>query len=357
MKVAIAAGGTGGHVFPALAVAERLMQRGHQVVWLGTHAGFEARMLATRPDIPARWITIGGVRGKGLATLIAAPLRIVRAVWQSLRLLADEQPAVLLGMGGFVAGPTGLAARLTRRALVIHEQNAAAGLTNRLLARVATTTLQAYPGALPAAETVGNPVRAAFFDLPAPDERIAQRAEAGVVRLLVVGGSLGARALNEQVPAALAHLPAATRPQVLHQGGRTVEAARRAYAAAGVDADIREFIDDIPAAYGAADVVVCRAGALTVAELAAAGCPAILVPFPFAVDDHQTANAAYLADAGAAVLIAESELTPQRLAEALQPLLSSAERRMDMARRARRQAWPAACDAIVDACLQAGEAA
>lgn len=353
MKVAIAAGGTGGHVFPALAVAERLMALGHDVVWLGTRAGFEARILAGR-DIRTRWITIAGVRGKGVATLLAAPLRIVRAVWQSWRLLADEQPAVLLGMGGFVAGPTGLAAWLSRRPLVVHEQNAAAGLTNRLLARIATTVLQAFPGALPHARTVGNPVRAAFFALGQPEQRIAARQRDGIVRLLVVGGSQGARALNEHVPAALARLPAGLRPEVLHQGGRTLAVAQAAYKAAGVDADIREFIDDIPAAYGAADVVVCRAGALTVAELAAAGCPAILVPFPFAVDDHQTANATYLADAGAARLIPEHEVTAETLADALQPLLADADLRMDMARRARDLAWPESCDAIVDACLAAG---
>lgn len=354
MKVAIAAGGTGGHVFPGLAVAERLMELGHDVVWLGTQQGFEARILAERP-IPARWIRIAGVRGKGWVTLIAAPLRLLRAVAECWSALRAERPDVLLGLGGFVAGPTGLAAWLRRIPLVIHEQNAAAGLTNRALSRLATVNLQAFPGAIAGAEVVGNPVRSSFAALPDPDAR--QRPEEAGVRMLVVGGSQGARALNAIVPAALALLPEALRPQVTHQGGRTVEVAMAAYEAAGVQANIIAFIDDIAEAYAQADLVVCRSGALTVAELAAAGCASILVPFPAAVDDHQTANAAYLADAGAALLMPEAGLTPQRLAESLKPLLSDGERRLAMAQRARHLAWPDACQRIVDVCLQTGGAA
>ncbi len=354
MKVAIAAGGTGGHVFPGLAVAERLLEMGHDVVWLGTEQGFEARILKGR-SIPARWLTIAGVRGKGALTLLQAPLRLLRAVAQCWQLLREEQPDVLLGMGGFVAGPTGLASWLRRVPLVIHEQNAAPGMTNRVLSRLATVSLQAFPGALAQAEVVGNPVRSVFAALPAPEQRQVPDSERP--RLLVVGGSQGARALNERVPAALALIDPAQRPVVTHQGGRTLAVAEAAYAQAGVEATIREFIDDIAAAYAAADIVVCRSGALTVAELAAAGCPSILVPFPAAVDDHQTANAAYLADADAAVLMPESGLTAESLADALLPLLSDRARRLEMATNARRMAWPDSCQRIVDVCLDAGGAA
>ena len=351
MKIAIAAGGTGGHVFPGLAVAEQLMALGHDVVWLGTEQGFEARVLADRP-IAARWIRIAGVRGKGVSTLLAAPLRLLRAISECWLALRAERPDVLLGLGGFVAGPTGLAAWLRRIPLVIHEQNAAAGLTNRALSRIATVNLQAFPGAIAGAEVVGNPVRSSFASLP--DPAVRQSDEGEPVRLLVVGGSQGAKALNQIVPAALARLPAALRPRVTHQGGRTVAVAEAAYAQAAVDADIIPFIDDIASAYATADLVVCRSGALTVAELAAAGCASILVPFPAAVDDHQTANAAYLADAGAALLMPEATLSPERLADALRPLLTDRARRLSMAQQARTLAWPDACQRIVDVCLQAG---
>jgi len=354
MKVAIAAGGTGGHVFPGLAVAERLMELGHEVVWFGTRQGFEARILEHKP-IPARWITIAGVRGKGALTLLQAPLRLLRAVVQCWRLLRDEQPDVLLGMGGFVAGPTGLASWLRRVPLVVHEQNAAPGMTNRALSKLATVTLQAFPGALADAEVVGNPVRSVFAALPAPAQR--QAPDGQRPHLLVVGGSQGAKALNELVPAALGLIEPDLRPVVTHQGGRTLHVAEAAYQQAAVEATTQEFIDDIAAAYAAADIVVCRSGALTVAELAAAGCPSILVPFPFAVDDHQTANAAYLADADAAILMPEASLTAETLAAALKPLLGDRGRRLQMAENARRMAWPDACQRIVDVCLDAGGAA
>jgi UDP-N-acetylglucosamine--N-acetylmuramyl-(pentapeptide) pyrophosphoryl-undecaprenol N-acetylglucosamine transferase len=354
-RVLVMAGGTGGHVFPALAVAEALRARGLEIVWIGTRLGLEARVVPAA-GIRLEWISIGGLRGKGLVTRLLAPLRVGLAVLQALRIVLRVKPAVVLGMGGYAAGPGGLAARLARRPLVLHEQNAIAGSTNRILSRLARRVLAAFPGAFPIgvhAEVVGNPVRSAIAALPAPDQRLAGRE--GPLRLLVLGGSQGALALNQAVPEALARLPVDARPEVRHQAGRnTLEAARKAYQRFGIEAEVAEFIDDMAEAYGWADLAICRAGALTVSELAAAGVPAVLVPFPAAVDDHQTLNGGYLVAAGGAVLVPEHQLNADRLARLLAGLLADRGRLLDMARRARGAARPRALAEIEQALLEAG---
>ncbi|NGP52175.1 undecaprenyldiphospho-muramoylpentapeptide beta-N-acetylglucosaminyltransferase [Thioalkalivibrio sp. XN8] len=354
-RVLVMAGGTGGHVFPALAVAEALRARGAEVTWMGTRLGLEARVVPAA-GIPVEWITIGGLRGKSLGTRLAAPFRIGLAVAQAMRIIGRLRPAVVLGMGGYAAGPGGVAAWLLRKPLVIHEQNAIAGTTNRMLARLARRVLAAFPGAFPAgvhAEVVGNPVRPAIAALPTPGRRYAERS--GRLRLLVLGGSQGALALNESVPVALAHLPEPLRPEVRHQAGRnTLERARDAYARHGVEAEVTEFIDDMAEAYGWADLAICRAGALTVSELAAAGLPAVLVPFPAAVDNHQTLNGGYLVAAGGAVLLPEKQLGHERLGRVLAGLLADRGRLLDMARRARGAARPEALAAIQQALVEAG---
>jgi UDP-N-acetylglucosamine--N-acetylmuramyl-(pentapeptide) pyrophosphoryl-undecaprenol N-acetylglucosamine transferase len=351
MKIMIAAGGTGGHVFPALAVAAHLRTGGHEVVWMGAPDSFESRTVP-RHGIAMELVRVQGLRGKGLLRWLAAPARLLGALLQALAALRRQRPNIMLGMGGFASGPGGVAAWLCRRPLVIHEQNAAAGLTNRLLAHLARRVLEAFPGTFDGARvrTVGNPVRAGFAELPAPAQRIGARGAPGQV--LVVGGSQGARVLNEVVPAALARMPAAQRPQVLHQGGRTVALARAAYAECGVDGDVREFIDDMASAYAWADLVICRAGASTVAELAAAGCAALLVPYPHAVDDHQTRNGQYLVDAGAALMVPEALLTGELLAEMLGGLLLRRQQLVSMGAAARAAAWPEAAADIARNCLE-----
>ncbi len=347
--VLIAAGGTGGHVFPALAVAQELRARSVPVVWLGTRAGLEARVVPAA-GIEMEWLDVGGVRGKGLATRLRAPFALAHACWQAWRVLRRRRPRALLGMGGFVAGPGGLVAPIARVPLVVHEQNAVAGLTNRILARIARRVLEAMPGTFPASRAAvhtGNPVRADITALPAPMERFAGRT--GAARLLVLGGSQGARALNERLPEALARLPDSLRPVVHHQcGARHIEAARAAYAAAGVEAEITPFIEDMASAYGAADLVIGRAGAMSVWELAAAGVGALLVPYPHAVDDHQTVNARWLADAGAAIVVQERELDVERLARELTALLGDRARLADRAARARALARPDAATTVAD---------
>lgn len=354
MKVLIMAGGTGGHVFPALATADELRRQGADLAWMGTRAGIEARLVPAA-GIPIHWIGVGGLRGKGWRTRLAAPFVLARALAGAWRIVRGFKPAVVLGMGGFASGPGGLAAWLARRPLVIHEQNAAPGLTNRTLARFAVRVLEGFPDSFPPARRarhVGNPVRATVADLPVPGERFAGRA--GRLRLLVFGGSQGAVILNETLPAALAALSEAERPEVRHQAGaRHLDAARAAYAAAGVEARVEAFVDDVAAAYAWADVAICRAGALTVTELAAAGLGAVLVPFAAAVDDHQTRNAAYLERAGAAVIIAQAALTPERLAAALRDLGDRA-RLLQMAEAARTLARPDAARELAQACIDAG---
>ncbi len=347
MNVLIMAGGTGGHVFPALAVAARLKELGHRVTWMGAPDSFEARRVP-EAGFPIEFVRVSGLRGKGSVKMLAAPLLITRAVHQALGILGRVQPDVVLGMGGFAAGPGGFAAWLKRIPLVIHEQNAAAGLTNRLLAVLASAVLQAFPATFRKGETVGNPVRSGFAELPPPAARIGTAARP---RVLVVGGSQGSRALNQIVPAALARMPPASRPQVRHQAGRTLEVANSSYGEAGVhdDARVEAFITDMPSAFARADLVVCRSGASTIAELSAAGVASILVPFPFAVDDHQTANAHYLSDAGAAVLIAEKDLSPERLAAEFTALLVDKSRLVAMANAAREKAWGSAVEKIIAA--------
>ena len=349
--ILIMAGGTGGHVFPALAVARVLREQGAEVVWLGTRQGLEARVVPAA-GFPVAWVRVRGLRGKALLQRLQAPFMLALALLQSLWVMLKLRPAVVLGMGGFVTGPGGLMAWLLRRPLVIHEQNSVAGMTNRWLAPLARQVLVAFPGALPGAHHTGNPVRADIAALPAPEARLG--GHAGVPRLLVLGGSLGAQALNESLPAAIARLPEALRPEVWHQTGtRHLQAGQAAYAAAGVAARVEAFVDDMAAAYGWADLVVCRAGALTVAELAAAGVGAILVPYPHAVDDHQTGNARYLAEQGAALLLPQPELEPERLGVLLGELLGDRERLLDMARRARALAQPDAARQVAQACLAA----
>lgn len=342
--ILITAGGTGGHVYPGLAVARALLEQGIPVVWMGTRKGLEARVIP-EAGIPMAWLEVSGVRGKGWQTTLLAPFNILRALWQAWQIMREHQPAAVLGMGGFVAGPGGLMAALLGKPVIIHEQNAIAGLTNKLLAKVSRQVLEGFPRTFPASPKVlatGNPVRADIAALPAPVQRLAGR-EGQPVHLLVVGGSLGAQALNQLVPQALALLPEGARPQVRHQAGtKNLEDARLAYQAAGVATEVLPFIEDMASAYAWADLVICRAGALTIAELAAAGVAAILVPFPHAVDDHQTANAKYLADNGAAILMQQRDLTPASLADTLRALCNDRSRLQHMAQAARDLAKPGA---------------
>lgn len=351
--VLIMAGGTGGHVFPALAVAERLRAAGMPVVWMGTRQGLEAKLVPAA-GITIEWIGVAGLRGKGLRRLLTLPFMLGRALLQARTILRRLRPPVVLGMGGFASGPGGLAARLLGIPLVVHEQNAIAGLTNRWLARLASRVLEAFPGTFPASRralAVGNPVRDAIAALPPPALRFAGRE--GRLRLLVLGGSQGALALNQLVPQALAQLPEAARPEVWHQaGGRLHDTAAAAYQEAGVAARLTPFIDDMAAAYAWADLVLCRAGALTIAELAAAGVAALLVPFPFAVDDHQTANAAFLARGGAARVVQQADLDAAALAALLGELLADRQALWAMAEAARALAQVDSAARVAAICLE-----
>lgn len=360
MRIMIMAGGTGGHVFPALAVAEALHAQGAEIVWLGTRRGLEARVVP-EAGIDMEWLTVAGLRRKGLRGWLLAPFNIAMALVQSLGVLLRRRPMVVLGMGGYATGPGGVMSWLLRVPLLIHEQNAVAGLTNRLLAHIASRVLTAFPNVFAPrvrAVEVGNPVRAALTRLPEPRRRFEGRSDA--LRLLVVGGSLGARVLNEVVPLAVQTMDVAVRPQIWHQTGELhIDAARDAYDRAGIaGARIVPFIDDMAAAYAWADIVVCRAGALTVSELAAAGIGAVLVPYPHAVDDHQTRNAAYLVEAGAAILVPQPELTPTFLGHLLGQFAAAGQRQrlVDMASSARRLARPDAAQRIATMCLEAASA-
>lgn len=343
----IMAGGTGGHVFPGLAVAERLRASGWNIVWLGNPTGMEARLVPSRGYTMA-WVDFAGLRGKGPVALALLPLRLLRAFWQSARAIFAHRPDVVLGLGGYQSFPGGMMAVLFAKPLAIHEQNSVAGLANRVLAGVADRVLAGFPKAFRKAEVVGNPVRPEIAALPEPQRRYGARS--GPLRVLVVGGSLGAKALNDAMPLTLARLPE-PRPRVIHQSGAAhAEALAANYREAGVEAQSLPFIEDMAAAYGDADVVVCRAGALTVAELAAAGVASVLVPFPHAVDDHQTHNARFLADAGAAVLLPQRELTPERLATLLQDL--TREHCLEMAVRARALAKVDATEQVARICME-----
>lgn len=343
--VLILAGGTGGHIFPGLAVAQALRAQDVPVVWLGSAGGMETR-LVPQAGITIETISVSGLRGKGAATLLKAPFLLVRSVWQALAVLRRLQPRAVLSFGGFAAGPGGLGAWLLRRPLLVHEQNRAPGLTNRVLARFARRVLCGFPGAFAdRGETVGNPVRPEIAAVAAPSARFAGRG--GPVRLLVLGGSQGANSLNVSLPKMLARLPEAQRPLVRHQcGERHAQKCRDVYAQAGVQASVEPFIADMAEAYGWADLVVCRAGALTLAELCAAGVGALLVPFPNAVDDHQTRNAESLVERGAARLVPEGEGFEDRLFAAVSPVLSDAPARLAMAEAARAAALPQAAQTV-----------
>lgn len=315
----IMAGGTGGHIFPGLAVAEGLRQRGWQVHWLGAPApSMESHLVPARGfDLQA--VEFSGLRGKGWRTVFQLPMRLMRAFAQSRRILRRLRPQVVVGLGGYISFPGGCMARALGIPLVLHEQNSVAGMANRWLARIAQRVFCAFPQALPGAQWVGNPLRAAFLQQGAPAERFAGRS--GPLRVLVVGGSLGAQALNQIVPQALALIEPAQRPQVTHQSGaKQIDALRELYAQAGVQAELTPFIDDTAQAFAQADLVICRAGASTVTELAAVGVAAILVPFPHAVDDHQTHNARFLSDRDGAWWWPQSQLTPQALADRIMQL-------------------------------------
>ncbi len=314
-RALIMAGGTGGHIFPGLAVATALRQRGWQVHWLGAPDSMESRVVQPQ-GFAFEAVHFSGLRGKGWLTLALLPLRLLRAFWQSLTVLRRIKPDVLVGLGGYITFPGALMGVLLGKPLVLHEQNAIAGLSNRVLASIADRVFSAFPGALRKAQWVGNPLRQAFVTQPAPDERYAGRQ--GPMRLLVIGGSLGAKALNEIVPLSLARIPEPHRPVVVHQGGeRQIEALKQNYAQAGVQAQLVPFIDDTAQAFAQADLVICRAGASTVTEIAAVGAAAVFVPFPFAVDDHQTANARFLTEQGGGWLMAQDALTPEWLVQLL----------------------------------------
>jgi UDP-N-acetylglucosamine--N-acetylmuramyl-(pentapeptide) pyrophosphoryl-undecaprenol N-acetylglucosamine transferase len=350
----IMAGGTGGHVFPALAIAGEL-RASREIVWLGTRRGIEARLVPAA-GYPVEWIDVEGLRGKGLGRWLAAPMRLLRAVAQARRALRRRRPGVVLGLGGFASGPGGIAAWLAGAPLVIHEQNAVAGLTNRWLSRIAARIAEGFPGSFPAGRSalyVGNPVRPEIAAIAHPRQRFAARS--GPMRLFVFGGSQGASSLNRLVPAAVALLPEARRPLVLHQtGAKDREETEAAYRAAGVRADVRDFVEDMAAAYAEADLVVSRAGALTVAELAAAGVGSILVPFPAAVDNHQTRNAEWLGRVSAAQVVSETGLTAAELANRLATLFGNGRSRLlAMAEAARAQAKPDAARRMAEICLAA----
>lgn len=344
----IMAGGTGGHIFPGLAVAEALRARGWRVHWLGAPGSMESRLVPPR-GFALDTIDFGGLRGKGLLTKLLLPLNLLRAFWQSVQVVQRVKPDVLVGLGGYITFPGGMMGVLLSKPLVLHEQNSIAGLANKVLAEVADRRFCAFPNALSKAQWVGNPMRAAFLNQPAPAERFAGRT--GPLRLLVVGGSLGAQALNRVVPQALALIPEAQRPVVLHQSGeKQIDELRAHYTSAGVAAELTPFIEDTASAYAEADLVIGRAGASTVTELAAVGAASLLVPFPAAVDDHQTHNARFLVDAGAAWLEAQAGLTPDKLALLLQGL--DRAQLQAMAEKARAVAKTGATEAVVGACLE-----
>jgi UDP-N-acetylglucosamine--N-acetylmuramyl-(pentapeptide) pyrophosphoryl-undecaprenol N-acetylglucosamine transferase len=351
--VLIMAGGTGGHVFPALALARLLREQSLEVVWLGTARGLEARVIPAEGIVLER-LSVGGLRGKGALAWLGAPFRLSIALAQALIVMWRHRPLIVVGLGGYVCGPGGIAAWLTRRPLVIHEQNAVAGFTNRCLAHLARQVLEAFPGSFGRdvhARLIGNPVRRDITALPPPSVRFAGRT--GPIRILVIGGSQGATRLNAVVPFALKRLSGWLAFDVRHQAGeRWIDAGRASYAQAGVRADVRPFIEDMSEAYGWADLVICRAGALTISELAAVGVAAVLVPFPNAVDDHQAYNAQYLVREEAAVLVTDRELTAERLAAELQRLCAGRGRLLAMAERARLLARPRATDELAAACLE-----
>lgn len=353
-RMMVMAGGTGGHVYPALAVAQELRQRGWDISWLGTPNSFESKVVP-QYGFDIDWVDAYRLRGQGVVGLALAPIRLVRAMWQAAAVIRRRRPEIVLGMGGFVTGPGGLVARLFGLPLVIHEQNAIPGLTNRWLARIAGTVLQAFPESFPDnshVTTTGNPVRKEIAGLAEPAVRMG--AHLGPCHLLIIGGSLGAEALNKVVPAALGMLTEQTRPVVRHQAGRDKAVSTgHHYDEADVVADISDFIDDMAAAYDWADLVICRAGASTVTELMAAGVASILVPYPHAVDDHQTRNAGYLVNTGAGRLIPQSDLYATILSGHLRQLCQDRTLLLEMANAARTQARPDSTERVADLCEEA----
>lgn len=355
----VMAGGTGGHIFPALAVADVLRQQGWRVVWLGNPNGMEAKLVPAR-GYECAWVEFGALRGKGIMRKLMLPVNLLRACRAARRVIREVRPDVVLGMGGYITFPGGVMARLAGVPLVVHEQNAVAGLANKVLSHIATRVLTGFPDTLPNGEWVGNPVRAEIANLPVPAQRYAERAErderveSEPLHVLVVGGSLGAQALNTTVPQAVAQLAPEQRPILSHQTGpRDLEAVKAAYAAVGVGADVQPFIDDMATALAWADLVVCRSGALTVAELAAAGVASVLIPFPHAVDDHQRINAEFLVRGyqgqAAGHCVIQKELTIERLAALLQQ--SRADLR-DQAMAARALARAEAAQSVANICKE-----
>lgn len=349
--ILIMAGGTGGHIFPALAVADHLRAQGWNVVWIGARGGMEARIIPPR-GYPVAWVRFSGVRGKGPLAFLLLPLNLLIAFWQAARAIFAHRPDVVLGMGGYVSFPGAMMASLLNRPLVIHEQNSVAGLANRVLAKLADRVLTTFPEAFGESTAViwtGNPVRAEIANMAPPETRYASRA--GPLRLLIVGGSQGAQVLNTVVPDALARLDPAQRPRVLHQAGaRHDEAVRARYRELGVAAETVAFIDDMAARYAETDLIVCRAGATTIAEIAAAGIASVLVPYPHSVDDHQTINARFLADRGAALLVPQAELTAERLANILSEC--TRERLLAMGQAARSAGRPEATHSVAQVCAE-----
>jgi UDP-N-acetylglucosamine--N-acetylmuramyl-(pentapeptide) pyrophosphoryl-undecaprenol N-acetylglucosamine transferase len=346
----VMAGGTGGHVFPALAVAEVLRDRNVAVTWLGTRRGIEAELVPEH-GFPIDFIDVEGVRGRGAMKLLKAPFVLMKSLWQSIGVIRNQKPEVVLGLGGFASGPGGVAARLLGLPLVIHEQNAIAGTTNSLLAKIASRVLEAFPGTLPRGEWVGNPVRKDIEALPLQKEH--EMTVERLLRLLVLGGSLGATAINQQVPKALALLAGEVAPEVRHQCGRAHEAdTKSAYEVVGVKARIEPFITDMAEAYDWADVVICRAGALTVAELTAAGVGALLIPYPYAIDDHQTKNGEWLVEQKAALLMQQSDLTPEKLATQITEWSTDRIKLQAMAVNARAMAKSGVAESVADICME-----
>lgn len=352
--IMVMAGGTGGHVFPALAVASRLREQGERIVWMGTRAGIESR-LVPEAGIDIEWLEVQGLRGKSFITQLLAPFKLFQACWQAMNILRRNRPRAVLGMGGFAAGPGGLMAWLMRIPLVIHEQNAVIGLTNRLLKGMARISFFAFPQAaekIKGSRVVGNPVREDILSIAEPAIRLQGRKDQPL-RLLVIGGSLGAKTLNDVVPAAVQQIPRTQRPLIKHQcGERHLQNCRQVYDESDVQAEVSAFIDDMKAAYEWADIVLCRAGALTVSELAAAGMAAILVPFPYAVDDHQFLNAQYLHTAQAALLLRDHELSADRLLEIIEQFTNDRDMVQQMSSRAYALAFRDATQQVATGVLQ-----
>jgi len=348
--IMIMAGGTGGHIFPALAVADKMRERGWRVVWLGNPDGMEAR-LVPQHGFEMVWVKFAALRGKGILRKLLLPLNLLRGFWQAQKVIRQVQPDVVLGMGGYITFPGGMMASLLGKPLVLHEQNSVAGLANRVLAGVADRIATGFPEVLKKGAWLGNPVRPEIAKIAPPAERFAERS--GALRLLIIGGSLGAQALNEIVPKGLALLAEDQQPQVVHQAGeKHLEALKANYAAVGVQAHCVSFIEDMAGAYEWADLVICRAGALTIAELAAAGVASILVPFPHAVDDHQTGNAKFLVNVGGAFLLPQTELTPDSIA-----LIRNYSRSqlLEMAEKARSLAKPDATEEVANLCAESAK--